>query len=282
MLTDSSASTTPSLSPSVPSSLSSSVPPSLSDSDNHRLRAFFELGLDYFALARQENIDPLELLEWLDRPEIAQRIAKMHALRKLSVEAAHDEARLVAIKTLKEIALNAKDPTDRRRAASTLMRRYDLPPRLPRRATDESLHPPEVQPQPAAAQADPFADPAPHAATPPPPVPPARPPSADTAAKVAEALLKSDSVFWATQVLHRYMALIDSTIFGTPAPRHISRFIETFAQGPLADFIQSAPRDLSPTLLKSDDTGDTYALGSLSFHLWHNGIGWGITRIDTT
>jgi hypothetical protein len=55
--------------------------------------------------------------------------------------------------------------------------------------------------------------------------------------------------------------------------------MDLFATGPFADFITTAPRDLTPSLVKSDDTGDTYHLGTLSFHLKPIRDVWVYTRI---
>ncbi|MEX2219799.1 MAG: hypothetical protein WD749_13695, partial [Phycisphaerales bacterium] len=97
-------------------------------SDPTLLRTYLALNLDLDNLANHTTLPLDTLLAWAETPAIAAAAAAWLRHRKLALESALAEARLLILPALTRLATSAESPLERRRAA-TLIMRTDRPPR---------------------------------------------------------------------------------------------------------------------------------------------------------
>jgi hypothetical protein len=95
----------------------------LSARDAAILAAFVAHGFDLAATAASLALTPLDLLAWYRRPAAQEALAELEALEDQAARLAHLAARRDAIAVLHDLARNAPDPLERRRAATALIAR---------------------------------------------------------------------------------------------------------------------------------------------------------------
>jgi hypothetical protein len=95
--------------------LATSPLPSLSNDDKDMLRLLIEEDLSLEGVALSTNLDHVELLAWAARPEIKAYMELHEATR-------HRALKLQAMRALEETIQTTRDPIEKRRAASVLLR----------------------------------------------------------------------------------------------------------------------------------------------------------------
>jgi hypothetical protein len=87
------------------------------------LTAFLQLDSDPLALAEHLGVTPFELLDFFDRPDVAERLEKLEALIARGERLRESKAKASALAALQRIVEDPEaDPTERRRAAATILR----------------------------------------------------------------------------------------------------------------------------------------------------------------
>lgn len=114
-------------SPSHPLTSSPSHPP-LSPHDESLLHALSACNFNFFELAREKLLTLPQLIAWATSEPIQHYIAELKKLARLTLELRHDQARTAAIDALELVAKTTDDLTEKRRAATALLRKLDTIP----------------------------------------------------------------------------------------------------------------------------------------------------------
>ena len=134
----------------------------LSPRDSALLSRLITSNFNLDLVAAESGIPLPDLIAWAASPAVARLIADLLRTARAILEIKAARARMAVLNTLQAIALTHECPTERRRAASALLRPFDRPPR-PRPAQTPDKPPP----------IDPAVDPLPHSHASEPPASPA-------------------------------------------------------------------------------------------------------------
>jgi len=110
--------------------------PTTTDEIDRVLEEFLRAHFDPLTLANRLGVSPLKLIDFLARPDVAQRLDKLHQLLTFAQHLREAHARATALSTLQRIIEDeSTDPTERCRAATTLLRATNRDAKRATRAT---------------------------------------------------------------------------------------------------------------------------------------------------
>lgn len=101
-----------------------SGPSTFSPADHALFDAYLRHGLStphLAAAANNPHLSTLDLLAWLDQPHIQHALQQLSRAHALAAKLRRAQARFTAIETLDTLCTTSPDPTERRRAATTLL-----------------------------------------------------------------------------------------------------------------------------------------------------------------
>lgn len=116
-------------------------PTPLSPREVELLASFVILGFDLQALVDRFSLQPAEVLDFLDSAPIRARLRSIRAFTDLSNHLASSRDRRAAFQALHDVLASARDPVERRRAATAILRFSAPPSRVPNRTPSPSSTP---------------------------------------------------------------------------------------------------------------------------------------------